>query len=724
MRARLGTLGVVVFLLTAIVAAQTGQIAGIVRDSGGSVLPGVTVELTGAALIEKTRTTVTDVNGRYQFAAVPIGGYVVTFRLAGFAALRHEDVAVTSGSASTVNAEMRVAGVNETVVVVENGAPLVDVAGARQRQMLTGEELRELPTTRDLPSLLTLAPGQAPGAVSGLAPGATGLAPSFNSHSADAANQGRMAVDGLAITAGGTYVPDTANAQVVTFTLSGSLGESETGRAVVNDGFRYVPLPRTPGTESYAHVPDNAFRRVSDEPLSTFSIDVDTASYANVRRFLNEGALPPRDAVRVEELINYFHFDYPDPRGTAPFSITTELAPSPWNPAHRLVLIGLKGRDTFDDDRTPRNLVFLIDVSGSMSPPDRLQLVKSGMRMLVDTLQPRDHVAIVTYAGSSGVALPSTSGARKEVIHRAVESLQAGGSTNGGAGIRLAYDIARQQFARGGVNRVILATDGDFNVGVTSHNELLSLIEAERASGVFLSVLGVGTGNLKDSTMEMLADKGNGNYAYLDSIQEAQRVLVREAGSTLETIAKDVKIQIEFNPGNVAAYRLIGYENRLLKAEDFNNDRKDAGEIGAGHSVTALYEIIPAGAEAPAGVDPLKYQTPSPRQGAPKASAPQYVDELMTVKLRYKEPDGETSRLVGAIVRNRLQPMTANIGFASAVAEFGMLLRGAWSGDVSFDALTARARRFRGADPDGYRAEFIKLSELARSLQTLQTSRR
>jgi Ca-activated chloride channel family protein len=726
MRARLGTLGVVVFLLTALVSAQTGQIAGIVRDATGAVIPGVTVEVTSPVLVEKVRSTVTDANGRYQIGALPVGTYSVTFRLSGFSTLIRENVMVTSAVTAAVSAELKVGAISETVVV-KGEVPLVEVWNARQSQV-AGDEIRDLPTSgRNLQTPQMLAPGVAGGAPNGgfANPTVPLFSADTSANANDGQNQGRIIVDGSTIngTGGVASVPSVANAKDVTFTLSGSMAESQIGNVVVSEAPRYIYPPRTPGTESYAAVVDNGFTRVTDEPLSTFSIDVDTASYANVRRFLNEGALPPRDAVRVEELVNYFHFDYPQPRGPAPFSVTTELVESPWNPAHRLALVGLKGRDTFDDDRTPRNLVFLIDVSGSMSPPDRLALVKSGMRMLVDTLQPRDRVAIVTYAGYSGVALPSTSGANKEMIHQAIERLQAGGSTNGASGIKLAYEIARQQFNKGGVNRVILATDGDFNVGVTSHQELLALIEAERTSGVFLSVLGVGTNNLKDSTMEMLADKGNGNYAYLDSIQEAQRVLVREASSTLETIAKDVKIQVEFNPENVAAYRLIGYENRLLKAEDFNDDRKDAGEIGAGHSVTALYEIIPVGAPVPAGVDALKYQKPAAAQPGKKAAPSQYAEELMTVKLRYKEPAGDTSRLTAVVVRNRPQPMTANIGFASAVAEFGMLLRGSVYPDrASFDALTARARQFRGPDPDGYRAEFIKLSELAKSLRTLQTT--
>jgi Ca-activated chloride channel family protein len=473
---------------------------------------------------------------------------------------------------------------------------------------------------------------------------------------------------------------------------------------------------RDANTEAYDKLDENPFRKVSADPLSTFSIDVDTASYANVRRFLNDGTMPPKDAVRIEELVNYFRFNYPQPTGDAPFSITTELAECPWNPKHRLALIGLQGREIVEKETPARNLVFLVDVSGSMMSPDKLPLVRHGLRMLTDVLTAKDRVAIVVYAGSSGLVLPSTPGDRKSRIERAIEGLEAGGSTNGGAGIRLAYHIARENFIKGAVNRVILATDGDFNVGVTSQDELVSLIEKERESGVFLSVLGVGTGNLKDSTMEKLADKGNGNYAYLDSLHEARKVLVKEAGATLVTIAKDVKIQVEFNPKNVNGYRLIGYENRMLANQDFNDDTKDAGEIGAGHSVTAIYEIVPAGVEVE-NVDPLKYSAPA---AAPKpaASNPAYVNELVTVKLRYKAPDGNTSRLVSAVILDRVQPLTANLGFASSVAEAGMLLRGSQqAGSGSYNSAVARARKFRGDDPDGYRAEFIKLVELASSLK-------
>ena len=357
-----------------------------------------------------------------------------------------------------------------------------------------------------------------------------------------------------------------------------------------------VKLRNAPfNTEAYDKIDENRFHRVTDDPLSTFSIDVDTASYSNVRRFLNQGTLPPADAVRVEELINYFRFAYKDSQDGAPFSVTTEVAACPWNPRHRLALIGLQARRLTSERTPPRNLVFLLDVSGSMTSPDKLPLVKTAMRMLADTLNPADRVAIVVYAGATGVVLPSTPGDRKPEIQKAIADLQPGGSTNGAAGIQLAYDIASQAFLKDGINRVILATDGDFNVGVTSQGELIRLIEEKREKGIFLSVLGVGTGNLKDSTMEKLADKGNGNYAYLDSLHEARRVLIAEAGATLVTVAKDVKIQVEFNPRAVGAYKLIGYENRILQHQDFNDDKKDAGEIGAGHTVTALYEIIPPG---------------------------------------------------------------------------------------------------------------------------------
>jgi Ca-activated chloride channel family protein len=466
-------------------------------------------------------------------------------------------------------------------------------------------------------------------------------------------------------------------------------------------------------TATYASVEENRFRSVTEHPLSTFSIDVDTASYANVRRFLNDGRLPPVDAVRIEEMINYFKYDYPDPRGDAPVSISTELAACPWNPSNRLALVALRAAPIRTSRTPPRNLTFLLDVSGSMQPQNRLPLVKGAMSMLVDTLRPEDHVAIVVYAGASGVVLTATPGDRKRIIHEAIERLQAGGSTNGGSGIQLAYDLATENYVKGGINRVILATDGDFNVGITDRGELTRLIEARRERGIFLSVLGVGDNNLQDATMEMLADKGNGNYSYLDSIQEARRVLVAEAGATLVTVAKDVKLQVEFNPRFVAAYRLVGYENRILRKEDFNNDRKDAGEVGAGHAVTALYELVPPGQPVPGTVDPLKYQQAT----APPRTVTTNTTELMNVKVRYKAPDGDTSRLIEVPVREGGARVTSNLGFAAAVAEFGMLLRRSdYRASASWDQVLSLAREHRGEDPDGYRAEFSRLVAVAQAL--------
>ena len=487
-----------------------------------------------------------------------------------------------------------------------------------------------------------------------------------------------------------------------------SQGTGDTLAKLATSEWRDQPM----NTEDYARIRDNAFLAVAANPLSTFSIDVDTASYANVRRFLRAGQLPPPDAVRIEELINYFRFDYPSPEGDAPFAVAASVAACPWKPAHKLVHIGLQARRVDDQAVPPRNLVFLLDVSGSMNEPAKLPLLKDSMRLLVGQLNDRDRVAIVVYAGAAGLVLPPTPGDRKGEIRAALDQLQAGGSTAGGAGIELAYKVAEDAFVEGGVNRVILATDGDFNVGVTSAGGLERLIEEKRKSGVFLSVLGFGEGNLKDSTMEMLADKGNGNYAYIDTLAEGRKVLVAEAGSTLVTVAKDVKIQVEFNPRTVSAFRLVGYENRVLAHEDFNDDRKDAGDIGAGHSVTALYEIVPVGVRLETGsVDALKYQHPR----TPAAAAD--GGELATIKLRYKAPDGEKSALLSEVVRDEAGEASPNLRFAAAVAEFGMLLRDSeHKGAASFAQALELGRGARGEDPDGYRAEFVALVEQAQRL--------
>lgn len=482
--------------------------------------------------------------------------------------------------------------------------------------------------------------------------------------------------------------------------------------------------PQDFNTAEYEQFDENSFLPAASNPLSTFSIDVDTTSYANVRRFINSGKLPPKDAVRIEEMVNYFSYDYPQPDGDQPFSVNLDVTSCPWQPEHRLVRIGLKGREIAADKRGASNLVFLLDVSGSMEPAERLPLIKQSMRLLVDKLTENDRVAIVVYAGSSGVALPSTRGDQKERILAALEELKAGGSTNGAEGINLAYKIAAENFIKGGVNRVILATDGDFNVGVTSQGELVRLAEEKAKGGVYLTVLGVGDDNLKDSTMQKLADKVNGNYAYLDSLEEARKVLVQQMNGTLVTIAKDVKVQVEFNPARVASYRLLGYEKRMLRKQDFNNDKIDAAEIGAGHTVTALYEVVPTGSTpSPAGsvppVDPLKYQAQSPTAVA-SAAAALGSPEMLTVKLRYKEPDGDTSKLLERpLVDSNAEFNTAStdLKFAAAVAEFGMILRDSpYKGNGTLGAVLEWAQESKGRDEAGYRAGFVDIVRKARAL--------
>jgi Ca-activated chloride channel homolog len=462
--------------------------------------------------------------------------------------------------------------------------------------------------------------------------------------------------------------------------------------------------------EGYSPIDENPFLRTTNNPLSTFAIDVDSASYSNVRRFLSNGQLPPKDAVRIEELINYFTYDYPEPEGDRPFSISTEMAIAPWNPNHKLVRVGLKGKSIPTANLPPSNLVFLLDVSGSMGEPNKLPLLKSAFRLLVNELKPTDRVSIVVYAGAAGVVLPPTPGSQKETILAAIDNLEAGGSTAGGEGIQLAYQLAQENFMSEGNNRVILATDGDFNVGISSDAELVRLIEDKREHDVFLTVLGFGTGNVQDAKMEQLANKGNGNYAYIDTILEAKKVLVSELGATLLTLAKDVKIQVEFNPDKVQAYRLIGYENRLLRSEDFNDDTKDAGELGAGHSVTALYEILPMGVtpdvELP-DVDELRYQQNS---SEPRMNN---SDELMTVKLRYKPPTGDVSQLIEQSLLDRplsLDSTSENFRFAASVAAFGMLLRDSpYKGTANSQFVLQLAQGAQGEDREGYRADFIRL---------------
>jgi Ca-activated chloride channel family protein len=466
-------------------------------------------------------------------------------------------------------------------------------------------------------------------------------------------------------------------------------------------------------TEGYSAIRENGFKESIKEPLSTLSIDVDAASYSNVRRFLNDGQKPPVDAVRIEEMINYFTYDYPQPTDGHPFAIYSEVAKCPWNENNLLLHIGLQGENIKKENLPPSNIVFLIDVSGSMEDQNKLPLLKKAFKLLVQELRDEDRVAIVVYAGSSGLVLPSTSGENKQRILDALDRLQAGGSTAGGAGLKLAYLVATDNFIKDGNNRIILATDGDFNVGASSNTEMERLIEKEREKGIFISVLGFGMGNFKDDKMEIIADKGNGNYSYIDNILEAKKVLVNEFGGTLFTIAKDVKIQIEFNPAIVESYRLIGYENRLLNKEDFEDDKKDAGELGSGHTVTALYEIKLANSES-VKKNSLKYQNIDINKLAKEGT------EAATVKFRYKKPDGNTSILLEKTIpytENNYNVASNNFRFSAAVASFGMILRKSeFKGSSTYQLAIDLAKGSKGEDPEGYRSEFIQLVKLSEHL--------
>ncbi len=490
-------------------------------------------------------------------------------------------------------------------------------------------------------------------------------------------------------------------------------GRMATGKMSYPPNPDILPFPphATSQMESYNSRDENSFITTTNDPLSTFSIDVDTASYSNIRRFIQSGHLPPVGAVRIEEMVNYFSYNYPEPH-IEPFSISTEIGPCPWQKENRLVRIGIKAKDLDASQLPPSNLVFLIDVSGSMNHENKLPLLKKSLLMLVDKLSEKDRIAIVVYAGSDRVVLTPTSGDKKEKIREAIHKLTSGGSTHASSGIQTAYDLALQNFMPSGNNRIILASDGDFNVGITSRGELERLIAAKKESGVYLTVLGFGMGNFHDDSMEILADKGNGNYAYIDSLLEAKKVLIKERTSTLFALANDVKLQVEFNPARVGGYRLLGYENRILADEDFNNDKKDAGEIGVGHTVTALYEIIPAGSETIPAVDPLKYQKVVHKNQQP--------GEILTVKLRYIPLKGKQSLLLTKSLQdneNALQQTSINFRFAAAVAGYGLLLQHSEYGSkVNYPDLIKLARSARGKDNEGYRAEFIRLLEMSEML--------
>ncbi len=667
----------------------TATITGKVTDAATkSPLSMASVQVVGTALGATTNS-----EGAYRIERVPLGRVSLKASRVGYAPVVSGEITVDSARSYSVNITL---SVQALILSGTTTTGIVDPAsGARAPFSVTtvaGEKLDVAAVGSPLEAL---------------AGKVAGLQPRVATPGSDVVIQIRnpMSIAGyVALPPAGQTQPN--------ITIDGVIQTRE-------EQERQIACARTNcllNTESYAGIVDNPFLAAGNNPLSTFSIDVDRASYSNVRRFVLAGQMPPKDAVRIEELINYFPYDYRGPARNAshPFSVTTEVAAAPWKRGHRIVRVGLQGTRLETATLPPSNLVFLIDVSGSMQPENKLPLVKSSLRMLVDQLREQDHVAIVVYAGSAGLVLEPTSGANKARILQAINRLEAGGSTAGGAGIKLAYSIARDAHLPRGNNRVILATDGDFNVGVSSDSEMGRLIEEERQFGTYLTVLGYGMGNYKDSKLETLADKGNGNYAYIDDIAEARKVLVTEMGGTLFTIAKDVKLQVEFNPARVQAYRLIGYENRALRSEDFANDKKDAGEMGAGHSVTALYEIIPVGVRSDVsirGQDTLRYQTTT------GMTSRALSNELMMVKLRYKRPNADTSILFTHTVPDRLTAPSVDFTFTTAVAALGMIMRDSeYKGTASLEDVIALAQRSLGDDVNGYRAEFL---ELARSYERL-----
>jgi Ca-activated chloride channel family protein len=632
----------------------TGSIAGRIVDENQCPLPGVTVLVVGTS-----RGASTDPDGKYHIISIPIGTYTIQARCVGYQSKDSLNVKVEKDKIISINFTMHTSAVLMQECVVEADAPLVNSYSTCATQTVNSKVIESIPNVNSVGDVLKLQAG--------------------------VVKQGNT-----------LYLRGGRNNEV----------------QYLVDGKQYGTAFHT---EEYDRIYENEFLDALTNPLSTFSIDVDAGSYSNVRRFINNGQLPPADAVRTEEMINYFTYEYPQPKDEHPFSITTEVTDCPWKSGHKLVLVGLQGKKIATDKLPPSNLVFLLDVSGSMNEPDKLPLVKSAFRLLVSQLRSIDRVSIVVYAGRAGLVLPTTYGSEKEKILCAIDQLEAGGSTAGGAGIQLAYKIAKENFLEHGNNRVILATDGDFNVGVSSDAELVRMIEEKRNEGIFLSVLGFGEGNYKDAKMEQLADKGNGNHYYIDNIQEAKKVFIGQMAGTLFTIAKDVKIQIEFNPANVKAYRLIGYENRMLKKEDFNDDKKDAGELGAGHTVTALYEIVPADGKIElASIDSLKYQNVRLIESSSD------MQELLTVKFRYKEPSGSTSNLIVKTLMAKSENFdhaSKNLQFAAAVTEFSSLLRDSkYKAGVSFDDVLKMAEAAKGNDTEGYRADFIHMIESAKLL--------
>ena len=678
----------IAFLGNALLYSQNAVIKGkVLEDLTGQLVPFANISVEKDSV--KIASGIADIDGNFTFGMLRPGKYTLKASSIGYQPAVIMGINLKEDSTLTVNLFLKMSSVElNEIVVFEYNAPLINPA-AKSGYVVTREEFKALPQK--------------------------------NMNSVSATTSGVVQKNGFLKLRGSrsertAYYID--GQKVITGGVPANYGDASGGIANIftRRKNRPVNVPQTEANaEEYNQIVENEFMNAKGNPLSTFSIDVDRAAYSNVRRFITDGMLPPKDAVRIEEMINYFSYSYPKPKEDEPFSINLEASECPWNKKHQLVHIGLQGKKIETENLPPNNLVFLMDVSGSMNSPDKLPLLKSSFKMLAEQLRKEDRVSIVVYAGAAGEVLSSTHGDQKEKIFAAIDQLQAGGSTAGGEGILLAYKIAKDNFMEKGNNRVILATDGDFNVGVSDDDALVKLIEEKRNDGIFLTVLGFGTGNYKDAKMEQLADKGNGNFAYIDNILEGKKVLVKEMGGTLVAIAKDVKIQVEFNPANVKAYRLIGYENRMLAAEDFNDDKKDAGEIGSGHTVTALYEIIPASSEEEIGsVDSLKYQTTG-------ITASSSSNELMTIKFRYKEPKENKSKLLVQTLNKDLAPFektSENFRFAASVAEFALILRDSkFKSTANYKEMIEAAKASKGKDEDGYRSEFIRLGETAEILQ-------
>ena len=677
--------------------------------------------------------TTTDFNGSYQFDNINPGTYDVKVLYIGYSDRVIKDVIVLAGKSNKLNIQINQGDIQlSEVIVTAYKAPLIKQDNTTQGKIITSEEIKNLPT-RNISSLAATVPGisiskpsraerrkrkkmqkenakhtQNLSAVTITAPRIMHVKKSVGYAVQDEGD--RVMIRGSRANATAYYVDG--------IRVGGEGGSLKNNKTIIRDSINDF------SNERYDEINENPFLLSTKTPLSTFSIDVDAAAYSNMRRFIKNGSLPPKDAIRIEEMVNYFNYDYPEPTGKHPFEIITEISDSPWQEGNKLLHVGLQGKHIATNKLPASNLVFLIDVSGSMSSSDKLPLLKSSLNLLVDNLRQQDMVTIVVYAGAAGMVLKPTSGADTHKIKGALNKLNSGGSTAGGAGIQLAYKMARQNFIEDGNNRVILATDGDFNVGISNDNDLVKMIEKERESGVFLSVLGFGTGNYQDAKMQKLANKGNGNHSYIDNLAEAKKVLVNEFGGTMFTIAKDVKLQLEFNPTKVQAYRLIGYENRLLADEDFADDTKDAGEMGAGHTVTAIYEIIPVGQNSPflTDTETLKYQETSVKKSAMASN------EWVNIKFRYKAPDGKKSKLIERTALDNGEnwnKSSENYRWAAVVAEFGLLLRDSqYKGTANWKDLITRAEAAKGADINGYRAEMIELIKLAEGIVDVEMAKK